>query len=254
MVYFKKDDYKPILLSVDGVISYLKSKPLSAGFTCYFNENLGRLFLTCDVNIHICCKFRDEYAKIMAYLGDIIDIYSGMNMMTNRTPVPLLDVVSKIYSDYPQVSFFINYDYLGMLNVYSELKRIDELDRFNCYLDQFNGTPSNKGRIKEVGGKDNVEESNKSAYDTIMEICDSMRRTEAHILTPKIKDIYVNKEKRTIVIKWETNETTKVTCDPSDKWDLEKGIMAAITKYVLGNNYNAYNVLEKYIKSVKGDK
>lgn len=130
MVYFKKDEGKPILLSVDGVISYLKSKPLSAGFTCHFNEKLGRLFLTCDVNIHMCCKFRDEYVKIMSYLGDIPDVYSCMTMMTNQTPVSLLDVASRIYSDYPQVSFFIYYNYLGMLEIYDELKHIDELDRF----------------------------------------------------------------------------------------------------------------------------
>lgn len=77
------------------------------------------------------------------------------------------------------------------------------------------------------------------------------RRENAHILTPKIEKIYANKEKGTIVIKWQTGETTKVTCHKTDKWDLEKGIMAAITKYVLGNNYNSYTTLEKYIKSVK---
>lgn len=77
------------------------------------------------------------------------------------------------------------------------------------------------------------------------------RRKEAHILTPKIKSIYANEEKRTIIVKWHTGETTKVTCHESDTWDLEKGIMACITKYVLGNNYNAYTMLDKYIKSVK---
>ena len=77
------------------------------------------------------------------------------------------------------------------------------------------------------------------------------RRQQAHILTPKIVNIYANKEKRTIIIKWHTGETTKVTCHESDTWDIEKGVMACITKYVLGNNYNAYTVLDKYIKSVK---
>lgn len=80
---------------------------------------------------------------------------------------------------------------------------------------------------------------------------ETKRREEAHILTPKIESIYVNKEKRTTVIKWKTGATTKVTCHESDTWDLEKGIMACITKYVLGNNYNAGNILNKYIGSVK---
>ena len=252
MVYFKKDDCKPMLLSVDGVISYLKSKPLSAGFTCYFNEELGRLFLTCDVNIHMCCKYRYEYAKIMAYLGDIPGVYSVMTKMSNQQLVPLLDIASSIYSEYPQAKFFIDYNYLGMLNIYPELKHIDELDKCKPY-GEYNGSV-----VTISGGENTMAKFNSTAYQDIENIVKScgetFRRVEAHILTPKIKDIYVNKKKQTIVIKWETNETTKVTCDPKDKWDLEKGIMAAITKYVLGNNYNAYNVLDKYIKSVKGDK
>lgn len=80
---------------------------------------------------------------------------------------------------------------------------------------------------------------------------DTNKRESAHILTPKISNIYANEKKKTVVVKWQTGETTKVTCLKGDEWDLEKGIMAAITKYVLGNNYNAGNILNKYIKSVK---
>lgn len=80
---------------------------------------------------------------------------------------------------------------------------------------------------------------------------ESKARKEAHILTPKIKNIFVNEAKRTIVVTWDTDEVTKVVCDEKDTWDLEKGISMAITKYVLGNNYNSYNILTKYIKSAK---
>lgn len=84
-----------------------------------------------------------------------------------------------------------------------------------------------------------------------LDMLEQKRREEVHILTPKIESIYANEEKGTIAIKWKTGETTKVTCHESDKWDLEKGIMACITKYALGNNYNAGNILNKYINSVK---
>ena len=77
------------------------------------------------------------------------------------------------------------------------------------------------------------------------------KRKNDHILTPKIESIYANEKKRTVVIKWKTGEITKVKCHESDTWDLEKGVMACITKYVLGNNVKYHNILEKYIKSVK---
>lgn len=76
------------------------------------------------------------------------------------------------------------------------------------------------------------------------------RRKYAHILTPKLKKVFVNKKKKTLVIEWETGEKTKVTCQEGDKFDLEKGMAMAITKYVLGNNFNAYSILEKYMNSV----
>lgn len=107
-------------------------------------------------------------------------------------------------------------------------------------------------RIKSLG-EIAMEQFNKRAKDFLHELFDedSNKRESAHILTPKISNIYVNEKKQTIVIKWQTGEITKVTCMKGDKWDLEKGIMAAITKYVLGNNYNAGNILSKYVKSVK---
>lgn len=76
-------------------------------------------------------------------------------------------------------------------------------------------------------------------------------RVMAHILTPKIKGIYANENNRTLVIKWETDEVTKVTCDEEDTFDLENGLARAITKYVLGNNYNAGTIFNKYLKSIK---
>ena len=76
-------------------------------------------------------------------------------------------------------------------------------------------------------------------------------RVMAHILTPKIKGIYANENNRTLVIKWETGEVTKVTCDEEDTFDLENGLARAIAKYVLGNNYNAGTIFNKYLKSIK---
>ena len=76
-------------------------------------------------------------------------------------------------------------------------------------------------------------------------------RVMAHILTPKIKGIYANENNRTLVIKWETDEVTKVTCDEEDTFDLENGLARAIAKYVLGNNYNAGTIFNKYLKSIK---
>lgn len=76
-------------------------------------------------------------------------------------------------------------------------------------------------------------------------------RINAHIFTPKIKGIYANENNRTLVIKWETDEVTKVTCDEEDTFDLENGLARAIAKYVLGNNYNAGTIFNKYLKSIK---
>lgn len=76
-------------------------------------------------------------------------------------------------------------------------------------------------------------------------------RVNAHIFTPKIKGIYANETNRTLVIKWETDEVTKVTCDEEDTFDLENGLARAIAKYVLGNNYNAGTIFNKYLKSIK---
>lgn len=76
-------------------------------------------------------------------------------------------------------------------------------------------------------------------------------RVMAHIFTPKIKGIYANENNRTLVIKWETDEVTKVTCDEEDTFDLETGLARAIAKYVLGNNYNAGTIFNKYLKSIK---
>lgn len=64
----------------------------------------------------------------------------------------------------------------------------------------------------------------------------------------KIENIYVNEKKRTIVVKWYSGETTKVTCAPDDTWDLEKGVAMAIAKYYLGNDYHAGDLFQRYLK------
>ena len=64
-------------------------------------------------------------------------------------------------------------------------------------------------------------------------------RVSRHIFVPLVDKVYVNEKKGVIVVKWETRETTKVEVQEGDTFDLEKGISIAISKYVLGNNYNA---------------
>jgi len=103
---------------------------------------------------------------------------------------------------------------------------------------------------KDIANEFKNEKENKDMR-SINEIFEESRRIEAGILTPKIENIYANKEKRTIVIKWQDNTSTKVTCNEKDTWDIEKGIAMAVAKKALGNNWNAYTILNKYIESVK---
>lgn len=94
----------------------------------------------------------------------------------------------------------------------------------------------------------NIIKCNDVVFDNIRFDYD---RVMTHIFTPKIKGIYANENNRTLVIKWETDEVTKVTCDEEDTFDLENGLARAIAKYVLGNNYNAGTIFNKYLKSIK---
>jgi hypothetical protein len=116
------------------------------------------------------------------------------------------------------------------------------------------GIQNVKIEYTEIGFENEKKENEnmkKSINSIFEEAFEQEKRREAGILTPKIESIYANKEKGTIVIKWQDNTYTKVTCDPKDTWDIEKGIAMAIAKKSLGNNWNAYTIIDKYIKSVK---
>jgi len=86
------------------------------------------------------------------------------------------------------------------------------------------------------------------AWDKVMK---ELKEDERKNKMVKIKDVFVNKEKQTIVVKWENGETTKVTCDPADKWDIEKGVAIAIAKFYLGNNFNAGELFKRYLKKAE---
>ena len=65
---------------------------------------------------------------------------------------------------------------------------------------------------------------------------------------PEIERIYVNENKRTIVVKWLTGERTKVKCAKGDTWNVEAGINAAIVKYITKSNHAYYKDIHKKIE------
>ena len=66
---------------------------------------------------------------------------------------------------------------------------------------------------------------------------------EPHI--PKIKDVIFNPP-ATIVF-WDDGTKTVVKCE-NEEFDPEKGLAMAITKKALGNKYEYYNVIKKWLK------
>ena len=167
-------------------------------------------------------------------------IYSEIKSRFKNRETNSFEIPSKFYEDFGDIIKD------GAKKVYENFY-IQDWEEYNkWYAQEILGIWSKEENMVK-GNKDNMEELD----EKLIEYLENCRRAEAHILTPKIESIYANKEKRTIAVKWKTGETTKVTCHESDTWDLEKGIMACITKYVLGNNYNAGSILNKYIASVK---
>ena len=45
-----------------------------------------------------------------------------------------------------------------------------------------------------------------------------------------VEAIYINADKKVIVLKWNDGETTKAVCDPQDKFDIEAGVFLALAK------------------------
>lgn len=62
----------------------------------------------------------------------------------------------------------------------------------------------------------------------------------------EIKKVIFN-DPATIVI-WANGDKTVVKCRLGDEFDPEKGLAMAISKYVLGNNYEYYNTFKHYLK------
>jgi hypothetical protein len=79
------------------------------------------------------------------------------------------------------------------------------------------------------------------------------RRDELRMKTittnPKIKDVIFN-DPATIVF-WSDGTKTVVKCQEDDIYDPEKGLAMAISKKVLGGNYDYYNTFKKYLKKYK---
>lgn len=74
----------------------------------------------------------------------------------------------------------------------------------------------------------------------IMEEMEMNRRFE-------IKKVIFN-DPATIIL-WGNGDKTVVKCRLGDEFDPEKGLAMAISKYVLGNNYEYYNTFKHYLKS-----
>lgn len=63
---------------------------------------------------------------------------------------------------------------------------------------------------------------------------------------PEIKKVIFN-DPATIIL-WGNGDKTVVKCRLGDEFDPEKGLAMAISKYVLGNNYEYYNIFKHYLK------
>ena len=62
----------------------------------------------------------------------------------------------------------------------------------------------------------------------------------------EIKKVIFN-DPATIIL-WGNGDKTVVKCRLGDVFDPEKGLAMAISKYVLGNNYEYYNTFKHYLK------
>lgn len=63
--------------------------------------------------------------------------------------------------------------------------------------------------------------------------------------------IWVNKEKKTVVIKWRDGVKTKVKCQDGDTFDAEKGIALCYMKRCFENRGCYNDVLKKYAETTK---
>ena len=63
--------------------------------------------------------------------------------------------------------------------------------------------------------------------------------------------IWINKEKRTVVIKWKDGVKTKVKCQDGDSFDAEKGIALCYMKRFFENRGCYNDVLKKYAETTE---
>jgi len=221
----------------------------------HFSDYMNKLYpeIEGDYTYDTFLKELGDFDKVVDYNWNYLKICYRVKLVKYALGLDYqddADFSNKTYSEIKsrfknrEINSQIDYETLGNI-IEDGAKKVYE----NSYKQDWE--EYNKWYAQEILGKWSKEEKENKGMRSLYEMFEEARRVDAGILTPKIESIYANKKKRTIVIKWQTGETTKVTCHDGDTWDLEKGIMACITKYVLGNNYNAGNILNKYINSVK---
>lgn len=114
-----------------------------------------------------------------------------------------------------------------------------------------------------VGGVYKIIADNTTTYDNPVTIIGYTHKNEAPYIRTitkatlikgpdrpddGIKDVYINSEKRTVVVAWKDGSKTKVKCHEDDNFDAEKGIALCYMKKKF-NNRGCYNeVFKKYIK------
>lgn len=82
-------------------------------------------------------------------------------------------------------------------------------------------------------------------YDDILDYLEENMKETLFTLNLKIEKVVFN-EPATIVF-WSNGDKTVVKCQKGDKFDKEKGIALAVTKYVFGNKSNYNNTVKKFI-------
>jgi len=247
-----EDDYKKIkkLIHSKVTISYSNEK--------HFNDYMSKLYpeIVKDYTYDNFCKELDSFDKVIDYNWKDFDIDQrvklvkyvlGINCQETNESNELIsnELYNEIKSKFKHrdINSQIDYEILGNIvkdgaeRIYNNLN--NDYDEYNKWYENY------------IYGLWEKEEKENYSMESINRVFEDARRRDAGILTPRVENIYANEEKRTIVIKWVDGSTTKVTCDPKDTWDIEKGIAIAVAKKALGNNYNAYSILDKYIKSVK---
>ena len=67
----------------------------------------------------------------------------------------------------------------------------------------------------------------------------------------KIKDVFVNKTKRLVVVRWIDNTTTKVYCQPNDDFSVDIGVALAYCYKFFGSKTKFRKVIAEHTKEVE---